>query len=179
MLFLLFIDPCFQTMCKRVTILLQEQYEHSQDTECDWLQRTANCGEDIQSSGTFRKAVNLRINKTITPLLAELIALLDRNGNLELGLIQENVPPCIHNIWQAIFNDERLLVLTYKDILSSTTLRPRVRVPVLSDGSGGQFFKATFPFSWMIMRMTSDLLKDSRNMIGWFLNRYGCFFLLL
>ena len=147
---------------------MKEQYESSNDLNNDWLLQTANCGEDIQSSGTFRKAINLRINNTITPLLAELIACLDRNGNLELALYNEELPECLSNLWQEIFRDVRLLVLQYKDIISHHTLLPRRRVPVLSDGTDGKYFKAHFPFSWMINQFTSQILSETKNLPGLF-----------
>ena len=140
-------------------MLLKEQYESSLYISCDWLLQTANCGEDIQSSGTFRKAVNLRINNTIAPLLSELIACLDRNGNLELALCNEQVPECLLNLWQDIFRDERLLVLQYRDIISPHNLLPRRRVPVLSDGAGGKYFESRFPFSFQIKAYMEDLWK--------------------
>ncbi|KAI6655769.1 E3 ubiquitin-protein ligase [Oopsacas minuta] len=149
----------FKTLCQRLTILLRDQCE-SIDTNTDWLLQTANCGEDIQSSGTFRKAVNLRINNTITPLIAELIACLDRNGNLELALYNEEEPECLFNLWHDIFRDERLLVLQYKDTISPNTLQPRRRVPVLSDGAGGQYFECSFPFSFFIKDFVLDLWKQ-------------------
>ena len=136
------------------------------DINCDWLLQTANCGEDIQSSGTFREAVNLRINNTITPLLSELIACLDRNGNLELALCNEEVPECLFNLWQDIFRDDRLFVLQYKDTVSPHTLLPRRRVPVLSDGAGGKYFKARFPFSWLINQCASQVLSEIKNFSG-------------
>ena len=155
-------------MCTRLTDLLKEQYESSNDLNNDWLLQTANCGEDIQSSGTFRKAINLRINNTVTPLLAELIACLDRNGNIELALYNEELPECLFNLWQDIFRDERLLVLQYKDIISPHTLLPRRRVPVLSDGTDEKYFKAHFPFSWMINQFTSQILSETKNLPGLF-----------
>ena len=154
------------TLCQRLTALLQDQYESSMDSSCDWLLQTANCGEDIQSCGTFRKAVNLRINNTITPLLSELIACLDRNGNLELALFNEEVPVCLFNLWQDIFRDERLFVLQYKDTVSPQTLLPRRRVPVLSDGAGGKYFKAHFPFSWLINVCASQVLSEIKRFPG-------------
>ena len=72
----------FSYLCTNSVSETDNSIESSMDSSCDWLLQTANCGEDIQSCGTFRKAVNLRINNTITPLLSELIACLDRNGNL-------------------------------------------------------------------------------------------------
>ena len=145
-------------------MLLKEQYESSVERSCDWLLQTANCGEDIQSSGTFRKAVNLRINNTIAPLLSELIACVDRNGNLELALCNEQVPECLLDLWQDIFRDERLLVLQYRDTVSPHTLLPRRRVPVLSDGAGGKYFKAHFPFSWLINECASHVLSEIKNL---------------
>ena len=164
--FILYLVTFVQTLCQRLTILLKDQYESSMDINCDWLLQTANCGEDIQSSGTFRKAVNLRINNTITPLLSELIACLDRNGNLELALCNEEVPECLFNLWQDIFRDDRLFVLQYKDTVSPHTLLPRRRVPVLSDGAGGKYFKAHFPFSWLINQCASQVFSEIKNLSG-------------
>lgn len=136
--------------------MLKEQYEAS-DTTHHWIFQIANCTEDIQSCGTFRKTINFRINNTITPLLSELIALLDRNANLELAIYFESIPECYYELWYHILLDEQLCVLRYKDMVSSTTLLPRTRVPVLSDGAGGKFFKANFPFSWLVQEVTSSI----------------------
>ena len=163
---LYFLDNFVKILCNRISVLLKDKYESSMDINCDWLLHTANCGEDIQSSGTFRKAVNLRINSTITPLLSELIACLDRNGNLELALCNEEVPECLFNLWQDIFRDDRLFVLQYKDTVSPHTLLPRRRVPVLSDGAGGKYFKAHFPFSWLINQCASQVLSNIRSLIA-------------
>ncbi|KAI6647050.1 E3 ubiquitin-protein ligase [Oopsacas minuta] len=151
-----------KTLCQRLTNLLRDQSNSSIDTNTNWLQQTANCVEDIQSSGTFRKAVNLRINSAITPLIAELIACIDRNGNLELALYNEKVPECLFNLWYDIFRDERLLMLQYKDTISPNTLLPRRRVPVLSDGGGGEYFKAQFPFSWLINQRLAQLSSETK-----------------
>ena len=59
-------------------------------------------------------------------------------------------------------------MLQYKDIVSPHTLLPRRRVPVLSDGAGGQYFKAHFPFSSMIYQLTSQILSESKNLPGLF-----------
>ena len=146
--------------------LLREQYENSSDRDCGWLQKIANCQDVIKSSGTFRKAVNLSISKIITPLFSELIALLDRDGNLMLGIRTKDIPNCITNLWHAIFNDESLLVLNYKDIVSLETMLPHTRVAVLNNGVCGNFFQASFPFSWIINQMTSDLFKETTQMNG-------------
>ena len=155
-------------LCQRLAKLLKEQYYSTLDPDTDfqpnWLQDTAYCVEFILLSGTFRKAVNLRINNTIIPLLAELIACLDRNGNLELALCNTNVPECLSNLWHDISKDESLLVLHYNDTVSPNTFQPRKRVPVLSDGAGGQYFKAYFPFSWIICKISEQLLAETRNL---------------
>ncbi|KAI6654220.1 hypothetical protein LOD99_11454, partial [Oopsacas minuta] len=74
----------------------------------------------------------------------------------------EKVPECLFNLWYDIFRDERLLVLQYKDTISPNTLLPRRRVPLFSDGAGGEYFKAQFPFSWLISQLLSQLLKETK-----------------
>ena len=134
--------------------------------EIDWLLHTANCGEVLHSSGTFHKAVDLHIDSIITPLLSELIASVDRNGNLELALYKDNLPQCLFKLWQDIFKEEFLQVLQYKDSISSDTLLPRRKVPIINDGVGGIFFKANFPFSWLIQETTSKLMYEIKNLTG-------------
>ena len=144
----------------RVRDLLKEQHDSSFEDGLDWIHQTANCGEGIQSSGTFRKAVSLRINNAITPLLSELLALLDRNSNLELALSEKGLPANLVDLWHSIFRDPEVLVLKYRDVVSPSTMCPRVRVPVLNDGAGGKYFKAHFPFSWLINQCCSQLFAE-------------------
>ena len=134
------------------------------DVNSDLLQETAHCAESIQTSGTFLKAVTLRINKTVTPLLAELIASLDRNGNLMLSLLNDETPKCLSDLWLEILQDERVFVLQYEDTVSPETLTPRMKVPMLNDGAGGKYFKASFPFSWIIDQCSSQILVESKRL---------------
>ena len=141
-----------------------QQNEATSDVNSDWLQETAHCDESIQTSGTFLKAVTLRINKTLTPLLAELIASLDRNGNLMLSLLNDETPKCLSDLWLEILQDERVFVLQYEDTVSPETLTPRMKVPMLNDGAGGKYFKASFPFSWIIDQCSSQILVESKRL---------------
>ena len=151
----------YVTFCQRLAIILKEQSEYSLNTNCSWLLRIANCESDIQSSGTFRKAVSLGIDCAITPLLSELLAQLDRNGNLELALFDVDAEDhSLYNIWQDIFRNEELFTLSYKDTISPTTQLPRRRVPVLSDGPGGRFFQVKFPFSFLIQELMNNLWQN-------------------
>ena len=159
-----FLDTFTELLCQRLAKLLKEQHDSTIDPDTDqteWLQDTAHCIEFILLSGTFRKAVNLRINNTVIPLLAELIACLDRNGNLELALHNNSVPECLSNLWHDISKDETLIVLHYQDTISPNTPQQRRRVPVLSDGVGGQYFKVHFPFSWIIYKISDQLVADN------------------
>ena len=163
MLHVFLTGPSYETICKRLTILLKEQSECSPNTSCDdWLLKIAECERDIQSSGTFRKAVNLHINSAIIPLLSELLALLDRNGNLELNARDHS----LYNIWHDIFRNEELFTLSYKDTISPTTQLPRRRVPILSDGPGGKFFQVKFPFSFLIQEFMNKQWQNCMEIQG-------------
>ena len=167
MLYAFLTGPFYETICKRLTILLKEQSECSPNTSCDWLLKIAECERDIQSSGTFRKAVNLHINSAIIPLLSELLARLDRNGNLELAFFNVNARDhSLNNIWQDIFRNEELFTLSYKDTISPTTQLPRRRVPILSDGPGGKFFQIEFPFSFLIQEFMNKLWQNFMEIQG-------------
>ena len=144
------LDDFFQSLCRKLKGLLKSSITSSSDMSPDWIQHIANCRDNLQSSGTFRKAVNLYINSVVTPILSELIAYMDRNGNLEL--LNNEKDEFFTQIWQDLFLNEEIFVTHY-----GSTLLPRRRVPVISDGLGGRFFQVKFPFSFLIQDDTEKL----------------------
>lgn len=49
-----------------------------------------------------------RVQGAVTPLLASLVSVIDRDGNLEL-LTMPDSPPWVRDLWMFIFRDMKLL----------------------------------------------------------------------
>ena len=144
------LDDFFQSLYHKLKEQLKSSITSRFDSNPDWIQLIANCRDNLQSSGTFRKAVNLYINEVVTPILSELIAYMDRNGNLDL--FNDEKDEYLTKIWRDLFVDEDIFVTHFGSILL-----PRRRVPVISDGLGGKFFQVKFPFSFFIQEDTTNL----------------------
>ena len=71
--------------------------------EKDWVLIEAMSGRKLQSGGTFRNVLARRIDEVITPYFAELIAIFDRNCNLDL-LDAKNQTAPISLFWLGMFH---------------------------------------------------------------------------
>uniref|UniRef100_A0A8C9LXS5 E3 ubiquitin-protein ligase RNF213 n=1 Tax=Piliocolobus tephrosceles TaxID=591936 RepID=A0A8C9LXS5_9PRIM len=91
----------------RLNVLLKTQEESQLHTR-EWVAREA-CNQDaLQEAGTFRHTLWKRVQGAVTPLLASMIAFIDRDGNLEL-LTRPDTPPWARDLWMFIFSDTKLL----------------------------------------------------------------------
>ena len=131
-----------------------------------WIRREAMSFTNIQAGGTFKRTLWLRIVNTVTPILAELIAIIDCNSNLDL--LQRcftNAGDWITELWLDIFCGSYFdqLNLHYDDLLSNPYNETRHRVTAQATGFRGHPFKAKFPFSHLVKRQVDEMLHDARN----------------
>ena len=128
-----------------------------------WLQSEALSGTGVQEWGTFRKALLQRVFSVVVPILAEIIALADRDSNLDL-LKNDNTG--VSRLWLKILADRNISELSYSDMISPTTNSVRERVQVSGSGAGGHRFSCRFPFSFIIKQRVEKLLKDAASVEG-------------
>ena len=128
-----------------------------------WLQSEALSGTGVQEWGTFRKALLQRVFSVVVPILAEIIALADRDCNLDL---LKNDNPWVSRLWLKILADRRISELSYSDMISPATNSVRERVQVIGSGAGGHRFSCRFPFSFIIKQRVEKLLKDASSVEG-------------
>ena len=117
----------------------------------------------MQECGTFRKAIWKRVYSAVVPILAEIIALADRDSNLDL---MNNDSTWVSTLWLKILANPNISELTYNKMISPVTNSVRERVQVIGSGAGGHRFCCQFPFSSLIKQRVDKWLKDASSVSG-------------
>lgn len=147
---------------QRVHYLLKEREVNAFNAQ-GWLHSEALSGTGVQEWGTFRKALWKRVYSAVVPILAEIIALADRDSNLDL-LKDSN--SWVSALLLKILVDPHIAELSYNKMISPVTNSVRERVQVLGSGAGGHPFQCKFPFSFLIKQRVEKLLKDAFSVAG-------------
>ncbi|XP_039201899.1 E3 ubiquitin-protein ligase RNF213-like isoform X2 [Crotalus tigris] len=137
----------------RLTCLLKKQEENFFQVK-EWVLREASNLTALQEGGTFRRTLWKRIQSMVTPFLAYMISILDRDYNLDL-LVEPTTKNCVKALWLFIFNELKLLDIPYVMGQSSYQTKP-IQVQNYMEVSTGAGNK--MPFSWKI----KDYLEDIR-----------------
>uniref|UniRef100_A0A672UQ88 Uncharacterized protein n=1 Tax=Strigops habroptila TaxID=2489341 RepID=A0A672UQ88_STRHB len=141
----------------RLANLLKKQEENSLDPK-NWVLREASNLSALQEAGTFRHTLWKRVQNVITPILALLIAVIDRNGNLEL--LVRPAAEWVTKLWMFIFSDTRLLTFLVTSELSSFCLPEIILVQnnmVVSADAGNEM-----PFSWRIKEYLDEMWLEAQ-----------------
>ena len=157
-------DLSFATiLARRIHRLLQEKDERAGTKASDWLRSEALSGTGIQESGTFRKALWQRVYSSVIPILSEVIAVVDRDSNLDL-VSEEGT--WLSRLWIAFFQDQTLVELHYDNFLSLESGIIRERAPVTTSGHERHIFDVQFPFSWLIKERIDAMWKEATSISG-------------
>jgi hypothetical protein len=144
--------------------LLKEKDTLAPEEGTNWSTSEALESSGLQESGTYRKALWRRIQNAVVPILSELIAYMDRDGNLEL---LETGIPWLTELWIKIFNDEELTQLNYESFFVTDDDRQvRSHVPVTSSGRDAHFFQCRFPFSWLLKEKIDSMWTQAKGVAG-------------
>ncbi|XP_015735182.1 E3 ubiquitin-protein ligase RNF213 isoform X2 [Coturnix japonica] len=140
-----------KTTRARLSSLLKKQEENSFQPK-NWVLRAASNLSALQEAGTFRHTLWKRVQKSITQFLALLIAVIDRNGNLEL--LARPVPEWVTNLWMFIFRDTKLLTVpSGVGKNSSQTEIILVQNSMMVSADDGN----KMPFSWRIKEYLDEM----------------------
>uniref|UniRef100_A0A452UIM0 Uncharacterized protein n=1 Tax=Ursus maritimus TaxID=29073 RepID=A0A452UIM0_URSMA len=155
----------FLQACKaRLSALLEQQEENCFFNVKDWVSREASNQDALQEAGTFRQTLWKRVQGVVTPLLASMVSVLDRDSNLEL-LTRPDSPSWTRDLWMFIFRDMKLLniPLVTNDLRSKSEM-PYITVQnymsLLEDVSSG------VPFSWRIKDYLEELGVQAQYITG-------------
>ena len=149
----------------QVIRLLQERDNRMEaGAAAHWVRNEALNHSSLQVGGTFRRALWLRVVNTVTPILSEIIAFIDRNFNLQL--ISEaavGTSNWLTVLWLDIFNSSLVSQHRY-DFMSPLQNEVGQRVRVQSSGFRHGLFQAQFPFSYAIKLELDGLLLEAKRM---------------
>lgn len=150
-------------LAERLCQLLQQKDQRTRNEGNEWLESEA-LSATVQETGTFRKALWRRFQSVVAPILSEVIAYVDRDGNLELAASDDS---WVVSLWLKIFQDSFLTDLHYTDfILQEDASVVRSKVPVLKSGYRSHSFQCSFPFSWILKERMDELHRDARSVAG-------------
>ncbi|KAH0629366.1 hypothetical protein JD844_011399 [Phrynosoma platyrhinos] len=139
-------------MKNRLLSLLRKQEENSYNMK-EWVLREASNLNALQEAGTFRHTLWKRVQSVVTPFLAYVLSVIDRDSNLDL-LVRPITESCVKALWMFIFNDLKLLNIPY--IMGQNSSQTEtILVPnyfALSVDAGNEM-----PFSWRIKDYLEDL----------------------
>uniref|UniRef100_A0A8B9MD47 RING-type E3 ubiquitin transferase n=1 Tax=Accipiter nisus TaxID=211598 RepID=A0A8B9MD47_9AVES len=140
----------------RLSNLLKKQEENSLYPK-NWVLREASNLSALQEAGTFRHTLWKRVQNVITPFLALLIAVIDRNGNLEL--LVRPAAEWVTNLWMFIFSDTKLLTVPYG--VGKNSSQPEIILVqnnmVVSADTGNEM-----PFSWRIKEYLDEMWLEAQ-----------------
>ncbi|XP_050764641.1 E3 ubiquitin-protein ligase RNF213 [Gymnogyps californianus] len=140
----------------RLSNLLKKQEENSLHPK-NWVLREASNLSALQEAGTFRHTLWKRVQNVITPFLALLIAVIDRNGNLEL--LVRPAAEWVTNLWMFIFSDTKLLTVPYG--VGKNSSQPEIILVqnnmMVSADAGNEM-----PFSWRIKEYLDEMWLEAQ-----------------
>ena len=147
-----------------VTAVLKEVEDKNSKAQ-DWAFKEAL--RHSQISGTFRNALSQRLDQILLPILAKIIALIDKNFNLTIihdhRDCKKNLLP-IAKLWLEIFSERKLCKISCEDVF--TTDNVKKRVPRIGASLSDQFYKCQFPFSWICREVINVQKRDSAVLAG-------------
>lgn len=151
-------------LAQRLHKLLQEKDQRAPNQGNDWLQVEA-LHRTVNETGTFKKALWRRFQSFVAPILAEVIAYVDRDGNLELAASGDT---WVFNLWLKIFGDSSLSELSFESFMSQEgdISVVRSKVPVSKSGYDLLAFQNKFPFSWLLKERIDELYREARSIAG-------------
>ena len=151
-------------LAKRLHDLLKVKDQRAPAEGKGWLEEVAKACT-VNENGTFKKALWRRFQCVVAPILAEVIAYVDRDGNLELAASKD---PWLSNLWLNVFEDSSFATINYGMFMTREEAVDVVRskVPVLKSGYRGHVFQCRFPFSWILKERIDELYREARNIAG-------------
>ncbi|KAL8163437.1 UNVERIFIED_CONTAM: hypothetical protein K2H54_021082, partial [Gekko kuhli] len=140
---------------------LEEQEENS-CTMKEWVLRSASNLSALQEAGTFRRTLWKRVQNVVTPSLAYIVSVIDRDANLDL-LVKPATENCVKAVWMFIFNDLKLLNIPYV-IGQGSSQTETILVQNYFQGTVSDVNE--MPFSWRIKDYLEDLWAQAQYITG-------------
>ena len=151
-------------LAKRLHDLLKVKDQRAPEKGKRWLEDVAKACT-VNENGAFKKALWRLFQYVVAPILAEVIAYVDRDGNLELAVSKD---PWISNLWLNVLEDNSFATINYGMFMTGEedVNVVRSKVPVLKSGYRGHVFQCRFPFSWILKERIDELYREAKSIAG-------------
>lgn len=154
-------DSFFGILVGHIYRLLTERESVYMDH--NWVVEEAVSIRSLQSGGTFKNVLARKFDNVIIPILAEVIAFLDHNYNL--NLIQpefDTTPTPLCKLWLKIFQSSVTEEhLSYEQMVSTQKV-------IIAE----EEFECQFPFFWLVKEAIEMQWESAKGMRGY------CFYLI-
>ncbi|XP_041751484.2 E3 ubiquitin-protein ligase rnf213-alpha-like [Coregonus clupeaformis] len=141
------------TLRSRLHSLLENR-ERNIPSPKNWVLTEASNIDALQEGGTFTQTLWKRIKAVVTPLLAQLVSVIDRDCNLDL-LLDRNSGKEVRNLWLKIFGSNEMLDIPNVDPNSDSKT-----ILVQSHVTAKRTMCCTMPFSWRIRDILDELVMQ-------------------
>uniref|UniRef100_A0A673VDP0 Ring finger protein 213 n=1 Tax=Suricata suricatta TaxID=37032 RepID=A0A673VDP0_SURSU len=140
----------------RLHALLKQQEDQCLFNTKAWVAREASNQDALQEAGTFRHTLWKRVQGVVTPLLASMVSVVDRDSNLEL-LTTPDSPSWTRDLWMFIFRDIKLLNIPFSEMPC---------IVVQNCMSPPEGVSHDVPFSWRIKDYLDELWVQAQYISG-------------
>ncbi|KAL1265130.1 hypothetical protein QQF64_003157, partial [Cirrhinus molitorella] len=160
-----------KTLKKRLHFLLTTHDENTISAK-SWVSKEALNTDALQEGGTFRHALWRRVQAVVTPFLAQLVSIIDRDCNLDL-LLDRNSEESLKKLWLDIFGDFKLLNVPYTRMESNSETKT---ILVQNYIAVNRNMGCTLPFSWRIKDCLEELWVHALQREGHTIKQFEEFF---
>ncbi|XP_054454921.1 E3 ubiquitin-protein ligase rnf213-beta [Anoplopoma fimbria] len=136
------------------------QREETMASPKEWVSREAKKLQALQEGGTLRHTLWRCLQSSVTPILANMLEVIDRYANLDL-LSDERLSQGLVKLWLDILADSQILGLTPLQKPSESDQEVPVDHYFMLDGKEQPCFA---PFSWLIRLQLESLWEESEFM---------------
>ncbi|XP_058262202.1 E3 ubiquitin-protein ligase rnf213-beta isoform X1 [Hemibagrus wyckioides] len=150
-----------EVLLKRMVVALTQKEECMLNSG-DWVNREIMKREALQEGGTLRHTLWRCLQGVLTPILACILEVLDRDCNLDL-LYGEGLSEGLVQFWLDIFDDGQILELPVPQNSSSSEEEIDVQYNLVV---GGEAHTCTAPFSWLIKLYCHNLWEEAQFVQG-------------
>ncbi|KAJ8245187.1 hypothetical protein GJAV_G00274190 [Gymnothorax javanicus] len=166
------LKAAFLAAFKRRLHSLLVTYDGKSFSSKNWVIHEASNIDVLQEGGTLRHALWKGVQAVVTPLMAQLVSVVDRDYNLDL-LLDDNSGGPVRKLWLDIFKDEKLLEIPFfvanRNAESKTIQVQSYITPHLGVG-------CSMPFSWRVRDFLEELWVHAQQHEGHTLRQFEKFF---
>ncbi|KAK9965830.1 hypothetical protein ABG768_004896 [Culter alburnus] len=145
-----------EVLLKRLVFALMRKEELVPNAE-DWAYKVAKNHKALQEGGTLRHTLWRFLQGFLTPVLAQVLEVLDRDCNLNL-LYGEGLSEGLAQFWLDIFENQQLLDLNLSQNASTSEQEINVQCQLFV---GEVERPCAAPFSWLIKTYCQSLWEES------------------